>query len=250
MKLSRTLFLSFGIYAPTTIWAQSENLPNNAVSDLTGSMEATGWVTFSQAVFYIFVLSVLVETALKVFFRWRVWIRFLDARGIKIPIVITVSQIIVWSCNYDPISVMLEAVVKDFKPLGNNYAMVLTGLIVAGGSTAVVEMYKKLRLSDGGKSIEEKRENERDKRRFKLINVTIKEGDKKSPIQVILDDAIVGSIAPGKNAFAKIAGYEISSGKHTLKLSTYDKSAKPLLITVAEAFAVAEGATATFSSTH
>ncbi len=91
----------------------------------------------------IFILAVLIEVALSVAFRWRVFLRHSEGRGWKVPIAFGVSLVIVVTHGID----LPGEVVAAFgtKPeAGKEVGYLISALIIAGGSSSVNSVFEAL----------------------------------------------------------------------------------------------------------
>ena len=108
---------------------------------------AEAWITVGDWQFYntsfrglviLFVLAILIESALAVIFNWRLFLQLFYGRGVKTLVMIVVSALVVWAFNVDVIDTMMAA--YGVKPEGGGQGAVafwLTALILAGGSAGV-----------------------------------------------------------------------------------------------------------------
>ncbi len=93
------------------------------------------------------VLSVVFESALTPVFSWRVFRERFDGKGVKTPIVVILAFVVFWSYDLDIINDILVAVnyLAETTPRGHTLGgQVLTALLIAGGSSGVFNIYKKL----------------------------------------------------------------------------------------------------------
>ena len=90
----------------------------------------------------LFVIAVLLENAFSIIFNWRVFLAYFSLRGAKTLIMFIVSLVIVWSFDIDVVS----SLIATYKTPENGPAapaapwpvsMVITALILAGGSAGV-----------------------------------------------------------------------------------------------------------------
>jgi len=261
-------FLTVSVFSLQAETAISEN--NSAIAQQTNKpqeniplfhLNEKDWGDVSQALLFLYIASTLVEAGLGVVFRWRVWIRFLDEKGFKIPLVILFSFWLVECSNYDPVGVILKALDVGeqitnpttnqlvFKGMNGLCTQILSTLIIAGGSAGIITIYKKLRLREGERDNEEKKNKERSKRRFKLIKITRKNAAPDATIQVLLDDEMIGTILADKSSYAAFAGYEVTKGEHKLALKGEDNNGKPIEHEIVSNFQIAPGAIIHFEGT-
>ena len=81
-----------------------------------GQPPAAAWVTLGDSEFYntslralviLFVLAILIKSALAVIFNWRLYLALFHDRGVKTPIMIAVSAVVVWTFNIDVVHTLL-----------------------------------------------------------------------------------------------------------------------------------------------
>jgi hypothetical protein len=264
------IFLTLSVFSLQAETATSEN--NSAIAQQTDNpqesvplfhLDKKEWGDVSQALLFLYIASTLVEAGLGVVFRWRIWMRYLDEKGFKIPLVIMFSFWLVECSNYDPVGVILKALLdvgdKVTDPVTKQSIVIegmdglctqiLSTLIVAGGSAGVIAIYRKLRLREGERENEEKKNKERSKRRFKLIKITRKNAAPDTTIQVLLDDEMIGTVLADKSSYAAFAGYEIAKGEHKLALKGQDKDGNPIEHEIVSKFQIAPGAIIEFEGT-
>ncbi|MCP4506831.1 MAG: hypothetical protein GY826_10615, partial [Fuerstiella sp.] len=88
----------------------------------------------------LFVLAVLVESALSLIFNWRVFLEFFNKRAIKTVVMFVVSLTVVRTFNIDIVADLMKVYDPDSSP-GDVMSTVLTALIVAGGSSGVNNLF-------------------------------------------------------------------------------------------------------------
>ena len=91
----------------------------------------------------IFILAVLVEVALSVLFRWRIFLRYFDSIGLKVPIAFAVSLAIVIANEIDLPGDVIEAF-GTTPTAGKEVGYFIGALIIAGGSSSVNAVFEKL----------------------------------------------------------------------------------------------------------
>lgn len=109
---------------------------------------AAAWVTLGDAEFYgaslralviLFVLAILIESALAVIFNWRLYLTLFSGRGVNTLVMIAVSALAVWTFNIDVVHTMLTQFGLG-TPAPTTLSRFLTALILAGGSAGVYRL--------------------------------------------------------------------------------------------------------------
>jgi hypothetical protein len=89
-----------------------------------------------EALGAIVVLSLIIERALAPVFEWRPILKALDKKGLKEPIAVIVSVVVV-------VFVELDAIAVIFSQENNSWiGFLITGLVVAGGSKGSVKLFR------------------------------------------------------------------------------------------------------------
>lgn len=92
------------------------------------------------------VLSVVFEVALTPLFNWRMYLIHLEGKGWKTPIVIGLALLVFWGYNMDIIYDLLTALGYEVsKGFGGQ---MLTALLIAGGSSGILEIFRKLNIRE------------------------------------------------------------------------------------------------------
>ena len=77
----------------------------------------TAWVAMGNANFFatsfraliiLFVLAILIESALAVIFNWRLFLQVFNGRGVKTLVMIVVSALVVWTFKVDVVFAMMK----------------------------------------------------------------------------------------------------------------------------------------------
>jgi hypothetical protein len=84
----------------------------------------------------LFVLAVLLESALAVIFNWRLFLEFFYGRGVRTLVMIVVSAAAVWAFKIDVLATMLKAFGLAVNE-EETFSRAVTALILAGGSAGV-----------------------------------------------------------------------------------------------------------------
>lgn len=95
------------------------------------------------------VLSVLFEVALTPLFNWRRFIKYLDGGGWKTPITIGLAFLIFWKYELDIVSDLLVALGRQDQDSAPNFGgRILSALVIAGGSSGVLEIFRTLGIRE------------------------------------------------------------------------------------------------------
>jgi hypothetical protein len=88
-----------------------------------------------RALLQLFVLAVLLESALALLFNWRPFLAIFDGRGVKSIISLAASLVLVFTFHIDAI----RSLMTDFSGAvpDNTFSKILTAMVVAGGSSGV-----------------------------------------------------------------------------------------------------------------
>ena len=128
------------------------------------------WEQIGEILVLLFVISVVFETALTPIFNWRVFARFCEGRGVKTPITVLAAVGLLWNYDIDIFKHVIDAFTAAEGTTGNAQGApaaaqeaaattreaagststflgrIMTGLLVAGGSGAVFNIFAKLGL--------------------------------------------------------------------------------------------------------
>jgi hypothetical protein len=128
--------LILGLLAPATLLAQTP-----ATNDLPSAF-AAGGVVYEEsfkAVFLLFVLAVLLESALALIFNWRPFVENFAPRAVRPVIAFVVAFIFVNYFNLDIVSGLVNATTTGAFP-PSIAGKILTAMVIAGGSAGVNSM--------------------------------------------------------------------------------------------------------------
>jgi hypothetical protein len=102
----------------------------------------------------LFVLAVLLESALSIIFNWRVFLTYFSLRGVKTIIMVAVSYVFVRWFHIDIVADLIHA----YQPLSPRMSglptELITALILAGGSTGVYNIMRGLGYRSGDRQEE------------------------------------------------------------------------------------------------
>ena len=128
------------------------------------------WEQIGEILVLLFVISVVFETALTPIFNWRVFARFCEGKGVKTPITVLTAVGLLWNYDIDIFKHVIDAFTTAEGTAGNPQGApataqdaaatapgaagststflgrIMTGLLVAGGSGAVFNIFAKLGL--------------------------------------------------------------------------------------------------------
>jgi len=99
------------------------------------------------------VLSVVFESALTPVFSWRVFRKRFDGKGVKTPIVVVLAFVVFWNYDLDIVNDILVAMnyIAETTPRGHTLpGQALTALLIAGGSSGIFNIYKKMGIRGSG----------------------------------------------------------------------------------------------------
>lgn len=84
----------------------------------------------------IVLIALLIERALSMVFEWRPLVPILNNQGLKEPIAFAVAALVCWWKDFDAFAVIFQ----DEKT--SIFGLLLTALIVAGGSKGAVKLFR------------------------------------------------------------------------------------------------------------
>ena len=129
------------------------------------------WDQIVNVLMVLFVISVVFETALTPLFNWRIFARHCEGKGVKTPITILAAIALLWSYDIDIFRNIIDAFNAVSEQSGTSNSMesssslfgrIMTGFLVAGGSGAIFNIFRKLGLRDP-KQIQQKAKEAREK---------------------------------------------------------------------------------------
>ncbi len=173
----------------------------------------------------IFILAVLIEVALSVLFRWRVFLRYSEGRGLKVPIAFALSLAIVVIHKID----LPGEVVAAFGTAsgdGKEIGYLISALIIAGGSSSVNAIFGALGWRNPlaqSKMAEQLRQETRGRLWIRVIRPA-GGSSPGQPLTVSVDDLAVGVIPPGQDVFGGDNGHSLVPGSHTVDVTWIDQT--------------------------
>lgn len=93
------------------------------------------WEVLAEVLATIIVLSFFVERALSIVFEHRLFIKSLDEKGLKEPIALVASFMVVRIWNFDALSIVLNSDKTSW--LG----YLITAAVISGGSKASIKLF-------------------------------------------------------------------------------------------------------------
>ena len=217
----------------------------NAVAESLGTTSAQDNSTYQKIIdtlVKIFILAVLIEVALSVLFRWRVFLRYAEGKGWKVPIAFFVSLAIVIAHQID----LPRDVVKAFgdtPALSKEVGFLISALIIAGGSSSVNSVFEKLGWRNP-LAQQQEAEQERQKTQGRLWVQVTRPANTSSVGQLLtvsIDGVAVGMMPPGQDNFGGQNGHTVAPGSHTIDVSWTDQAGSDQK--ASKAVVVAAGAT-------
>jgi hypothetical protein len=162
-----------------------------------GALQNPAFNVSPEPLYKLLILAFLLETGLAIVFNYRWFLYYFDGLGVKTPISFFVSLAFVSAYKIDIVSDYITVVNPEYPSLMKFSGYVITALIVSGGSNVIFNLFKKLGLrapTARQKSIEEMK-------RLCLYSVILerKNVEVETPVSVLIDDEIVGTIRGGKN---------------------------------------------------
>lgn len=172
------------------------------------------------ALLLVLVLALLLETGLSTLFNWRIFLRYFEERGLKVPIAVITAFLFVKQFDIDAIAEVLGAFAGKTYPHGV-LGHILTAFIIAGGSSAIFTLFEKLGIRNPleRRGVAESLRNEC-RLKVKLIR-TGTPNDK--AVSILVDDLVIGAIDSQKNEFGGFLGHIVDPGQRKLTLKSRDK---------------------------
>ena len=194
----------------------------------------------------LFVLAVLVESALTLLFNWRVFLTFFNRKGWKTIIAFAVSLIVVKTFDIDIVERLMNVYGSGPPQEGSVMTEILTAMILAGGSSAVNNIFIALGFrSRKQETAPQPPSNEA----WIAIHVTADKASSKEKLVRVYQDssathakheAIAGSITrknrlrdlffPNPNRFPKSGGYTVEAGEiYRISVTGTDEQGNPVV---------------------
>jgi hypothetical protein len=115
----------------------------NASRDADERLSPAVYSEMFKILFAVFVIAVILESALALIFNWRPFIRYFDGRGVRSVIALLVGVATASALHFDLVQRLYAAlypIKTGLGPLG----IVLTGMVFAGGSAGVNNILRSL----------------------------------------------------------------------------------------------------------
>jgi hypothetical protein len=112
----------------------------------------------ASVLFLVLAVAVVFESAMSAIFDWRIYLRYLQGRGFKTPILVGTALWVCVAYEIDVLNRILAALGRQEQ--SHAVGTVLTALLVSGGSSAVFRVYARL----GIRSPAERRRTAREER--------------------------------------------------------------------------------------
>ena len=107
------------------------------------------WEQIGEILVLLFVISLVFETALTPIFNWRFFAKHFEGKGVKTPLTIAAAVALLWSYDIDIFKHIIDAFADEgAKTSSNPVGRIMTGLLVAGGSGAIFNLFAKMNLRD------------------------------------------------------------------------------------------------------
>ena len=158
-----------------------------------------------KALFALFILAVLVKSALAVLFRWRPYLNSVNSRGANALIAVGVSAILVFTFQLDITTRLVNLYTGSNFSIGF-MGMLLTAFIIAGGSAGVNTLFRSLGFRE---IVRPEAEEQKPPPTKAWLAVIHKKGDTAGPVDVVIvedeKELVARSIKPsiGNGWFAR-----------------------------------------------
>lgn len=182
-----------------------------------------------KILFAVFVLAVVIESALALIFNWRPFLMRFDGRGVRSLVAFAVSWSVARSLGLDIVERLSEATNSAADAATSQLGFLLTGLILAGGSSGVNNLFRSL----GIRQISRKDEIlPKPARNEAWIAVRLRRVNARGPVNVLLqrvgqNPRLIGSITgigsphplfawalTDKSRFPAVAGFQVRGGEY------------------------------------
>ena len=106
------------------------------------------WEAIGEILALLFVISIVFETALTPIFNWRLFAKHFEGKGVKTPITIAAAVALLWGYDIDIFKHIIDAFAAEgAAPSTSTFpGRIMTGLLVAGGSGAIFNIFAKMGL--------------------------------------------------------------------------------------------------------
>ncbi|HVW64713.1 MAG TPA: hypothetical protein VHB01_06830 [Nitrosospira sp.] len=90
-----------------------------------------------KTLFVLFVVAILLESALAIIFNWRVFLALFDGRGMRTVISVVLALVVTWNFDLDVLSDLIKVYGGGSSKGDPTLGKIITALILAGGSSGV-----------------------------------------------------------------------------------------------------------------
>ena len=106
------------------------------------------WEAIGEILALLFVISIVFETALTPIFNWRIFAKYFEGKGVKTPVTIVAAVALLWGYDIDIFKHIIDAFAAGgAAPSTSTFpGRIMTGLLVAGGSGAIFNIFAKMGL--------------------------------------------------------------------------------------------------------
>lgn len=182
-----------------------------------------------KILFAIFVLAVVIESALALIFNWRPFLTRFDGRGVRSLVAFVISWLVARSLELDLVERISEATTPGTNEPSSQLGYLLTGLVLAGGSGGVNNLFRSL----GFRQINRKEEViAKPAKTEAWLAVRLSRMNAVGPVNVLIQRAaqnprLIGTIAGNRpparlfawaladqTRFPTVAGFRIAGGEH------------------------------------
>ena len=248
--LTLMLLFSFSAFAQTDAATAAQAAAAAAQTDAATAVQVaeTGTSIYTAsiaALTKLFVLAVLLESALSLIFNWRVFLEFFNRRAIKTVVMFVVSLIVVKTFDIDIVAELMKIYDQGSSP-GDLMSTILTAMILAGGSSGVNNLF--VALGFRSRSNEKTAQPPSKEAWISILvhrenaatgEVLVQVSEEASGTKATYE-AIAGSVNarkkfrdlffPNRDRFPKSGGYKVKSGK-VYKISVTGKDESGALLT-------------------
>lgn len=182
--------------------------------------------TITSQLLLLLTISIFLEAALSVLFNWRVFQSRFEGRGVRTPVAVVVSALIVFAFDVDVMREVFGAFdLYDAEDRAGFTTKIVTAFIVAGGSSLIFRLFELFGLRAPGQRSDEMRKlTERANVKVKVARGTVPQ---EAEVLVYVDNEVRGSIAGGSNISHRDfqRGFLIEPGVRTVKIAAVKPSA-------------------------
>jgi hypothetical protein len=219
------------------------------------------YTTSFKALFVLMILAVVVESGLALIFRWKPFLAYFDSRSVNPLVAFAFSLIFVYLFKLDIVTTLINIYSAPNPPQPINWAgMILTAMIIAGGSAGVNRLFQSLGLRPASQ-VEQQQPKPAPTEAW--IAVTLVRDKAAGPVSVLIGQAgvplVAGTISGtsrkgargswwrlflrDRGRFPQSGGHSVvPGGAYEVRLDAEDKEGKPVQSKTWGPNAVAAGA--------